>query len=327
MGSALATPQFISAFVSITADVGLVAVILWRTRGVLNDCPTPVYCLVFFAVADVVRCAPFCFPDVSTDDSGSGNAARPSAGCVAQAFCLWFGIEATTLWMMAFAHAVWARSVTLKPHQSHEVKGVARICCRRRAQQVYHALCWVFASCTATVLAALDLFGTRENGEGNGIQYCTITKSNIATIFLLPTQIALVFNTTCLAHAQWHIGRVRARAALLIDADAAARAAQGTRKVRLDFGLYIAVFVLSQTPIAVFDFLSSDVDFPRWVGEALSVLTLLHGALNVTVFGATLPWMRAAGDEARPPDGFEVTSLQLASTVVPTGRISSPREL
>ena len=228
---------------------------------------------------------------------------------------------------MAFAHAVWARSVTLKPHQSHEVKGVARICCRRRAQQVYHALCWVFASCTATVLAALALFGTRENGDGNGIQYCTITKSNIATIFLLPTQIALVFNTTCLAHAQWHIGRVRARAALLIDADAAARAAHGTRKVRLDFGLYIAVFVLSQTPIAVFDFLSSDVDFPRLVGEALSVLTLLHGALNVTVFGATLPWMRAAGDEARPPDGFEVTSLQLASTVVPTGRISSPREL
>ena len=110
---------------------------------------------------------------------------------------------------------------------------------------------------------------------------------------------------------------------MLIDADAATRATQGTRKVRLDFALYIGVFVLSQIPIAASDVLLwADVKPVPWVGEGVAALTLLHGALNAAVYGATLPWMRRSGacDEDRSPREVEMSSLQLASTWVQTGR-------
>ena len=302
----------VCVILGVTADLCMLAGILSRVRRT-RRCPSPIACLIFFALGDIVRCSPF-FPiwDTSSTELDYGSGTITTApGCVMQGMFLWFGIESTNLWIMAFAHAVWAHSVTLKPHDPLQATGVERIFCRTRMQMVYHVLCWALPACAVTLLAALDQFGRRDP-----LSYCTLKSPEVATSCLVPVAFAVVFNSACLLHAQWHISRVRARTALLIDADSAARAQEGTRKIRLDFALYILVFLVSQTLAVVADFAGFVHLHLTWMYTPATTLTLLHGLLNAVVYAATLPFLRSAGGNKRAQnigDPLELPSIQMGS--------------
>ena len=258
----------VCAIVSGLADVAMAAIILWRAHGRLVDVPTPVYCLFYFALADLVKLSALVLVHLH------------GTACIVQGSIFWYGLWASTLWMMAFAHTVWAHSVLL-----------SRTWPRWRTHALYHALCWIPPVCGVSILAALHLFGDRETQLDT--PYCTTKSSDVGAYAQAPKPIALLFHASCLLHAQHRIARVRRASAGFIEEAAAEQARQDTSRLRVDFYLYIAVFFLTQTPGVLVDLLDgANVSLHIWLSRTMDVLSFSHGLMNACVYGLTLRWIR-----------------------------------
>lgn len=226
----------------------------------------PQHFLGYFAIADIVGKLP-----VVGFGPGVDVTRRPAL-CSLQVFFVWYINWTSWLWLMAYAIVLREKVMLRSP----------------RHEWPYHLTIWTVPACVVGL--AIHFGGV----PGDQVQFCaavegagwmTALESLLAPILLL--NVYVFISLQCYMRQAWqHSDR-------LLGSEESGRFRTNTQMGHL-WLMYLAVFVVSQTPYLVMDELTNNLGIvtPTAAYLPLASLGMLHGFLNAVVFGCTQGWFR-----------------------------------
>ena len=262
----------IGNLLGVAGDLFFIFAWICAHRYAPGSCPRPVYNLIWFSLGDLIKTAPFLL--IAAPQAGT-------FGCTLQAFLIWYGYYTSSLWLVAYAHAMWRHFQLHHKDESRE----------RRETLFYHAFIWIVPAVFFAIMARVNVLGVRL-GSGT-FHFCSVSEE-LTPYFDLITFVPVFLNTLAFGHVVWIVHKVKMSEALasLQSVGEAGGSATLLQQVSVwpRLLLYTIALLVAIAPQAII------IPWIEQHGPAADIATflaLIHGFLNALVYSFTHTWFFA----------------------------------